>query len=495
MKISFASDLPTTGAIVVPALQNALDTAAVKSIDEVTDHAISRAIKAARFEGKVGETLTIPAPKGREDAVFILLGLGKADSLDHLTGLTLGGKAYAAVKGKADHLAIELPDGGLGKVSGGQLAAEVALGIRLRAYDFDIYRVKTKPEKVVPLEAAVIVTPHDKDASDLLAEQDAIAAGVKTARDLVSEPPNILYPASFAERCKELEEVGLEVIVLDEAKMTELGMGSLLGVGQGSVRESQLAIMIWNGGEKGEAPVALVGKGVTFDTGGISIKPAPGMEDMKFDMGGAAAVTGAMHALAARKAKVNAVGLIGLVENMPDGNAQRPADVVKSMSGQTIEVLNTDAEGRLVLADVLTYTQKTYKPKAIVDLATLTGAIIVSLAHEFGGLFSKDDGIAEALLKAGDTSGEKLWRMPLTKAHDDMIKSDIADMKNIGGRDGGSSSAAAFLARFVEDDVPWAHLDIAGMAWTKKDEPVCPKGATGYGVRLLNAWVKENYEG
>jgi leucyl aminopeptidase len=253
--------------------------------------------------------------------------------------------------------------------------------------------------------------------------------------------------------------------------------------------------MEWMGGKKGAAPVALVGKGVTFDTGGISLKPGPGMEDMKWDMGGAGAVTGAMKALAGRKAKANVVGVIGLVENMPDGNAQRPADVVKSMSGQTIEILNTDAEGRLVLADAIWWTQETYKPKVVVDLATLTGAIIIALAHEYAGLFTKHDELAAQLQQAGEASGEKLWRMPLAKAHDDMIKSDIADMKNIGGRDGGSSSAAAFIGRFVKDGVAWAHLDIAGMAWSTKEKPVIPKGATGFGVRLLDEWVRANCEG
>ena len=304
----------------------------------------------------------------------------------------------------------------------------------------------------------------------------------------------MLYPESFAARCKELSELGVKVKVLGEAQMQKLGMGALLGVGQGSVRESKLVVMEWMNGPKAKKPVAFVGKGVTFDTGGISIKPSGGMEDMKWDMGGAGAVTGAMAALAKRNAKANVVGVLGLVENMPDGNAQRPGDVVTSMSGQTIEVLNTDAEGRLVLADALWWTQKTYKPTTVIDLATLTGAILVALAHEFAGMFTKDDELAEQLGAAGEATGDLLWRMPLTKTHDEMIKSDIADMQNIGIRWAGSSSAAAFLGRFIQDGTSWAHLDIAGTAWNNKPKPTCPKGGAGYGVRLLDEFIRANVE-
>ena len=271
-------------------------------------------------------------------------------------------------------------------------------------------------------------------------------------------------------------------------------MRTLLGVGQGSARDSQLVVMQWNGAARSQKPIAFIGKGVTFDTGGISLKPAAGMGDMKWDMGGAGAVAGAIKALAMRKAKANVVGVLGLVENMPDGNAQRPSDVVRSMSGQTIEIINTDAEGRLVLADAIWWTQEVYKPVAMVDLATLTGAILIALANEYAGLFTKDDALAAQLLKAGEATGELLWRMPLAKVHDDVIKSDIADMKNTGPREGGSSNAAAFIGRFVKKGAAWAHLDIAGKAWTTKDLPVVPKGATGYGVRLLDEWIRTNYE-
>ena len=320
------------------------------------------------------------------------------------------------------------------------------------------------------------------------------AQGVFVTRDLVSEPANVLYPDEFAQRIKALRKLGVEVEILDGNEMQDLGMDSLLGVGLGSQHEARMAIMQWHGSEEEKAaPVAFVGKGVTFDTGGISLKPPGGMEMMKWDMGGAGSVTGLMHALAARKAKVNAVGVVGLVENMPGGAAQRPGDVVKSMSGQTIEVINTDAEGRLVLADALWYTQKRFKPKFMIDLATLTGAIMVSLAHEYAGLFSNNDDLAEKLVSAGKAEGEELWRMPMGPAFDKMINSQIADMKNVGGRYGGSTTAAQFLERFV-NKVPWAHLDIAGMAWTDKDHATIPKGGTGYGVRLLSRLVADYYE-
>jgi leucyl aminopeptidase len=316
---------------------------------------------------------------------------------------------------------------------------------------------------------------------------------------LVSEPANILYPESFAAICRELSDLGVEVDVLGEAEMTNLKMGALLGVGQGSERESRLVVMRWNGTQKKSknadtTQIAFVGKGVTFDTGGISIKPAEGMESMKWDMGGAGTVTGLMKALAGRKANINCVGVIGLVENMPDGKAQRPGDVVTAMDGQTIEVINTDAEGRLVLADALTYTQQEFKPKVMIDLATLTGAMIVALAHERAGVFSNNDELAEQLRKCGDETGEKTWAFPMDDAYDELIKSQIADMKNTGGRGAGSITAAKFLQRFVKKETTWAHIDIAGMAWSNADKPTIPKGGTGYGVRLLDRLVANYYE-
>jgi leucyl aminopeptidase len=318
---------------------------------------------------------------------------------------------------------------------------------------------------------------------------------VEFTRELVTEPANVIYPESFVARAQErYAGTGLELRVLDEAEMAALGMGALLGVAQGSARPPRLLAMVWRGA--GEAPfTAFVGKGVTFDTGGISIKPAAGMEDMKWDMGGAGAVAGTMLALARRGAKANVVGVVGLVENMPDGKAQRPGDVVKTMSGQTVEVINTDAEGRLVLCDVLTWVQREYKPAAIVDLATLTGAIIISLGHEQAGMFTNDDDLAAALDAAGKASGDKLWRFPLGPAYDKLIDSPIADMKNVGPRYGGSITAAQFLQRYIDKGTPWAHLDIAGTVWTDKPGATWDKGASGFGVRLLDRYVRDRIEG
>ena len=348
-------------------------------------------------------------------------------------------------------------------------------------------------EKAKPtLETVTIVSSDAGAAWDRWA---AVAAGVALTRELVSEPANILYPESFVERCRHLADLGIKISVLDRAAMEELGMGSLLGVAQGSVREARLLAMEWDGtGGTADKPVVFVGKGVTFDTGGISIKPAAGMEDMKWDMGGAGAVAGAMKALAGRKAKAHVVGICGLVENMPDGNAQRPGDIVTSMSGQTIEVLNTDAEGRLVLCDALTWAQKTYAPEVVIDLATLTGAILVSLGDQYAGLFSNDDGLSDDLIAAGKASGDELWRFPLSDAYNKLIDSPIADMKNIGGRYAGSITAAQFLKRFIEDGVKWAHLDIAGMVWSDKPGATWDKGATGYGVRLIDQLVADKFE-
>jgi leucyl aminopeptidase len=319
--------------------------------------------------------------------------------------------------------------------------------------------------------------------------------GAALTRELVTEPANIIFPESFVERVRaSLDGSGVELEVLDKAAMAKLGMGALLGVAQGSIRDPRLLILKWNGGEADVAPTAFVGKGVTFDTGGISIKPAAGMEAMKWDMGGAGAVVGAFKAIALRKAKANLIGICGLVENMPGGNAQRPGDVVTTMSGQTVEVINTDAEGRLVLGDAITYVQRTYKPKTIIDLATLTGAILISLGHEWAGLFSNNDELAGQLLKAGKQSGDKLWRMPLAEPFDRLIDSPIADIKNVGPREGGSITAAHFIQRFVDEGVRWAHIDMAGMAWSDKASATYDKGATGYGVRLLDQYVADVLE-
>ena len=496
MQITFsAAALPKSGAIVIPVFEDGEKPKAYDDLDKATDGAIARAVKAADFKPKKGKTLDIVAPAGIGASRIVLIGAGSSKSFSALDAEALGGNAAAKLLAGSDKNAvIALAGLSVKKPAADEFAARVAYGARLKCYRFDKYRTKEKKEDK-PVLAKITVATASTKAKEVYDVYDKIGDGVFLTRDLVSEPANVLYPESFAKRCQDLVKLGVKVTVLGEAQMKKLGMGSLLGVAQGSVREPKLVAMEWMGGKKGDAPVALVGKGVTFDTGGISLKPSAGMEDMKWDMGGAGAVTGAMAALAGRKAKANVVGVIGLVENMPDGNAQRPGDVVTSMSGQTIEVLNTDAEGRLVLADALWWTQETYKPKTVIDLATLTGAIIIALANEFAGMFTKDDKLAKDLEAAGEATGDKLWRMPLTQAHDDMIKSEIADMQNIGGKGGGSSSAAAFLARFVQDGVSWAHLDIAGMAWNTKDKPTCPKGGAGYGVRLLDEYVRAHHEG
>ncbi len=451
---------------------------------------LGAAAAASRFTGAKGQTLDILAPRDVDAPRLVLIGAGKADAFDLLGAENAAASAYAAVKTSGlAAIRIELPQTDV------EFLAHAALGVRLASYRFDKYRTKEADEKKPSVMTAQIVAPDADAALAAFAPLAALADAVSFARDLVSEPANVLYPAEFGRRVKALESLGLEVEILGEPEMAKLGMGSLLGVGQGSIRESQLAVIRWNGAADPKAqPVAFVGKGVCFDTGGISIKGAEGMEDMKWDMGGAAAVTGLMHVLAGRKAKANVVGILGLVENMPDGNAQRPGDVVTSMSGQTIEIINTDAEGRLVLADAVWYCQDRFKPKFIVDLATLTGAIIISLGNDLAGLFSNDDELAGNLLAASNVEGEPLWRMPLPAQYDKNIDSVIADMKNTGPRAGGSITAALFIQRFV-NGTPWAHLDIASTAWKKPSSvPTIPDGATGYGVRLLNRMVAEKYE-
>ena len=364
-------------------------------------------------------------------------------------------------------------------------------GLKLKSYEFNIYKSK-KDKKLVSVN--VIGNKNKISTQDQLRFK-ALEEGTFFARDLVSEPGNILHPDEYAKRINSLKKIGLKINIYDEKKLKKLGMNALLGVGQGSVRGSYLVTMEWNGAKNNSRPLAFVGKGVCFDTGGISLKPAKFMEDMTYDMAGSAVVVGLMKNLALRKAKVNAVGVVGLVENMPGGNAQRPGDIVKSYSGKTIEILNTDAEGRLVLADALTFTEKKFKPKFMVDLATLTGAIIVSLGSEYAGLFSNNDKLSNQLLKAGDKVDEKLWRMPLHKNFDKLIDSKNADMQNINYVGGaGSTTAAQFLQRFILNKTPWAHLDIAGMAFSKYGGALNSGGATGYGVRLLNKLVEDDYE-
>ena len=454
---------------------------------------IAEGASASRFSGKKGQVFESYHEVDGKLVRMALVGMGKADADDRTAALEKAGGALTAkyLTSGETGLALDVRDADLSTTE----IAAVLTGIKLRAWRWDEYRTKLRDEQKKTLEnVTVIGAPDGTDAA--WKEAQAIASGIEFTRELVAEPANIIYPASFVERCRErFEGTGAETQVLEEADMEKLGMHMLLGVGQGSRKDSKLLVIKWMGGRDGESPLAFVGKGVTFDTGGISIKPGPGMGDMKFDMGGAGAVAGAMLALSLRKAKANVIGVCGLVENMPDGNAQRPGDVVTSMSGQTVEILNTDAEGRLVLGDALTWTQREFSPARIIDLATLTGAMIISLGNEHAGLFSNNDELAEDLLAAGKSSGDKLWRLPIGPAYDKLINSPIADMQNIGPRGAGSITAAQFLGRFIENDTPWAHLDIAGTVWAEKPGDLWDKGATGYGVRLLDNFVRETAEG
>jgi leucyl aminopeptidase len=462
-----------------------------RALLEPSDDLIKRAAAAANFKGKQGSALELIAPAGLRVPRLVVVGVGKAKELKPESWIKLGGAAMGKIGTAAEATIVaDLP----GEAAQPEQVADLVLGVRLRGYSFDRYKTKRKEDDQPPSRVKIGVAVASVSAAQKArSASDAIAEGVLLARDLVNEPPNVLYPEEFARRSSRLKKLGVAVEIFDVSEMKKLGMNALLGVGQGSEHSSRMVVMRWNGGKKNAPPVAFIGKGVCFDTGGISIKPASGMEDMKGDMAGAACVVGLMHALAQRKAKVNAVGAIGIVENMPDGKAQRPGDIVKTMSGQTIEIINTDAEGRLVLADVLHYVNKRFKPKFMINLATLTGAIIVALGHEHAGLFSNDDTLSERLLEAGLATGEKLWRMPLGPEYDKKIDSKFADMKNTGGRDGGAITAAQLLARFV-DKTPWAHLDIAGTGFASPQNDVNKSWGSGFGVRLLDRLVADHYE-
>jgi leucyl aminopeptidase len=488
MQISFADTRPSGDfALVLPvAGKNRIALDSLGGDRTSVEAALNR----QRFDGDSGSAAEMYVPA--ESGVRRLLVVGTGDGNDPTDAENLGGTISGRLLTSGEKHAV-LDIGGLNYDA--DAAARVALAAALRAWRYDRYRTRLKDKQKPTLERLTIVGAPADAASTWEKRWQPVYEGVCFTRELVTEPANIIYPETFVDRVRAaVSGTGLEIETLDGEAMRKLGMGALLGVAQGSVRDPRLLILRWNGGTKGEAPVAFVGKGVTFDTGGISIKPAAGMEAMKWDMGGAGAVAGAMLALAKRKAKANIVAVCGLVENMPDGNAQRPGDVVTSMSGQTIEVINTDAEGRLVLADAITYVQRNYKPTIIVDLATLTGAILISLGHEYGGLFSTDDDLANQLLGAGQASGDKLWRQPMADSFDKLIDSPIADMKNVGPREGGSITAAQFIARFVENGTRWAHLDIAGMAWSDKPSNTYDKGATGYGVRLIDRFVEASVE-
>ncbi len=448
--------------------------------------------KAARFTGKAGQVHEGFVTRDGRLVRVALTGIGEVNGAGRSASLERAGAALAAKYLASGETALTLDLAGAG-LSGADVAA-LLLGLRLRAWRHDAYRTKLPEDQKVTLTQVFVANAHVEAAAEW-AREAALAEGVTFTRELVTEPANVIYPESFVARCEaKMAGTGLVLRVLGEDEIRGLGMGALLGVSQGSPRPARLLAIVWNGGEVGKKPMAFVGKGVTFDTGGISLKPPAGMEDMKWDMGGAGAVAGAMLAIAGRKAKANVIGICGLVENMPDGSAQRPGDVVTSMSGQTIEVINTDAEGRLVLCDALTWVQQEYAPAAIVDLATLTGAMIAALGNEYAGVFANDDGLAERLLAAGKSSGDKLWRFPLGSAYDKLIDSPIADMKNVGPRNGGAITAAQFLQRYINKGTPWAHLDIAGVVWADKAGATWEKGATGYGVRLIDRYVRDNCE-
>ncbi|NKX44740.1 leucyl aminopeptidase [Roseicyclus persicicus] len=463
---------------VVVSPEGKLDPAG-RRLDRLTRGALSRLVGSEAWgKLKPGEGASLGWPAGLAASALMAVKLARRPSVEEARK---AGAELAKFKGAE---ALTLAAGPTAKV------AEIALGLALRAYDFTPHKTG---DKDTPKGATILVAKPAEAEAEAAAAM-ALAEGVFFTRDLVNEPANVLTTEDFAARLVALGALGIEVEVLEEDQLAALGMGALLGVGQGSDSPSKVVVMQWKGGAEG-APLALIGKGVVFDTGGISLKPAAGMEDMTMDMGGAAVVAGVMRALALRKAKANVVGLVGLVENMPSGRAQRPGDVVKSMKGDTVEVINTDAEGRLVLADVLWYAQDRFKPAGMIDLATLTGAIIIALGHENAGVFSNDDALCDAFLKAAKTEGEGAWRMPLGKAYDDKLKSRIADMKNVGGRDAGAITAAQFLQRFVKPETPWVHLDIAGVASVKSDTALAPKGATGWGVLALDRLVRDRFEG
>jgi leucyl aminopeptidase len=491
MNVRFASDRPTGAyALALPVRGDDLLTDRLASLPAGDRTLVARAAESQRFERELGAVAEAFVAEGDAVRRLILVGLGSSRDEAALWERVGGALTAKLLTSGETRLVVDLT----GLDVSADDAARLAFAAAARSWRYDIYRTK-QPKKQKPTLEEIVIVGAGEGAEGAWGDRQALLDGLSFTRELVTEPANIIYPETFVERCRtRMEPLGVEIEVLDEKRMAELGFGALLGVGQGSVRPPRLLVLKWNGGGEGGKPVALVGKGITFDTGGISIKPAAGMESMKWDMGGAGAVAGAMVALASRKAKANIVAVCALAENMPDGNAQRPGDVVTSLSGQTIEVINTDAEGRLVLGDALTWVQREHKPEVIVDLATLTGAMVISLGHEYAGIFSNDDGLAGQLLAAGTETGDRLWRMPMGEAYDKLIESPIADMKNVGPREGGSITAAVFLQRFIESGVKWAHLDIAGMAWSDKAANLYDKGATGFGVALLDRFVAANFE-
>lgn len=502
MKISFQSELTNSAeTLIFPVFKGQDMQAALLALDKKTDGLISfHADQARDFKYKLGECLVVRMPQDSSCKQVVLLGLGEEEKMSTDHAETAGGKLCKALKQiQTSNVGVYLEQNLIdNEMAMDVITAHIALGLNLAAYKFDKYKDKRdeKDDKVT-LDSIEFVSSDANTASELYEVLHAVAEGIFFARDLVNEPPNVLYPESYAETVKDkLKPLGVQIEVLDEKKMIKMGMGALTAVGQGSERASCMVVMRWNGGKTGEKPLAFVGKGVTFDTGGISIKPAAQMDLMKMDMGGSAAVCGLMLSLALRNAPVNVVAAIGLVENMPSDNAYRPGDIIKAYNGKTIEVLNTDAEGRLVLCDTLSYIQEQEDPKILIDLATLTGAIMVALGTEHSGVFTNSDDLWAKMEKSGAHSGEKVWRMPLGENFSDEMKSKIADYANLGAvaRFGGASTAAAFLEFFVDKGRPWAHMDIAGTAWAHKDKVLGPHGGTGAGIRVLHNLISDHYE-
>jgi leucyl aminopeptidase len=497
LKISLATNvLPDQDALILPVAAKGKLGAQGGKLDKKLGGAISRAIKASHFTGDKEQTLTLLSPAKSRLSRLVLVGIGDPNSADACRFARVGSAAISALTGKEAHATLIVDHFDNLGLTEAEAAAQAASGAKLSSYRFDKYFTNQKPDQKSALKSFIVALKNVSAAKTLFAPLEKIANGVFLARDLVNEPGNVIYPETLAQHAFALKELGVKINILDETHMQKLGLGALLGVAQGSANPPRLVTMEWNGDKKtkNKAPVCFVGKGVTFDSGGISLKPSSGMEDMKYDMSGAAVVIGTMKALAGRKAKANVVGVIGLVENMPSGTAQRPGDIVTTASKQTIEIITTDAEGRMVLADALWYAQKKFKPRCVIDLATLTGAIVIALGQEHAGLFSNNEKLADQLIKAGKNVEETLWRFPMSDAYDKLIDSSIADMKNSGGRDAGSITGAQFLKRFVIDDTPWAHIDIAGVSMKGKGKPLSPKGATAYGVRLLDRFVADNFE-
>jgi leucyl aminopeptidase len=492
MNVSFATERPGGSyALAIPVWSEDMLADRLRGLAEPARILAARAAEAQRFEREAASVVETFIDEGEGIRRLLFVGLGARRDDDILFEKAGGALAAKLLKSGESTLVIDLT----GLDLDADAAARFAFGAAARSWQYDVYRTKLAKKAKPTLTDVVIVSTEPEAANRWMAKQ-ALIDGLSLTRELVTEPANVVYPVSFVERCqKAMEGLDIAVEVLDEKQMGELGMNALLGVAQGSVQPPRLLALRWSGGADPAAPpVVFIGKGVTFDSGGISIKPAAGMEAMKWDMGGAAAVAGTLKTLALRKARANVVGICGLVENMPSGTAQRPGDVVTSLSGQTIEVINTDAEGRLVLSDAMTWAQRQYKPRVMVDLATLTGAMLVALGHEYAGIFSNDDGLADQLIQAGQRTGDRLWRLPLGDAYDKLLDSPIADIKNVGPREAGSITAACFLGRFVEDGVKWAHLDIAGTVWANKASQLWDKGATGFGVALLDRFIADNFE-